>query len=330
VSLLARGLAYADANRRMNFAYVDIEEDLDVPSLEEAARTFGTRIIRSWHGLDGNTEDIPAKISGMKCIGDDLVKVAVKANSCFDVLHILRAARVCPRKGKIFICMGQFGAYSRILAEQFGSYLSYASAPDLASGAAGQIDVRDLAELYRFRSISESTKIFGVVGHPPLAVEGVRFFNTVFKQEDIDAVYAPFPVDSTADFMELAGELNISGLSISGLCREEVIPFLNEQSSQVKSSGVCDTIRKSGAGWTGTNTGAQGFTDSILKFAGRKNLNRKKITLIGAGGMAKVIANELHRLGARVLILNRSVPKARELAMWYKFAWGALDSQGIN
>src|SRR5215467_2199535 len=43
VKLLARGLAFANADRRFNFAYVDIEEDLNVPSLEEAARTFGTR-----------------------------------------------------------------------------------------------------------------------------------------------------------------------------------------------------------------------------------------------------------------------------------------------
>jgi 3-dehydroquinate dehydratase/shikimate dehydrogenase len=35
IVLLSKGLAFADANRRRNFAYVDIEEDLNVPSLEE-------------------------------------------------------------------------------------------------------------------------------------------------------------------------------------------------------------------------------------------------------------------------------------------------------
>jgi len=49
IKLFAQGLAYAEADARLNFAYVDIEDDLDVPSLEEAARTFGTRIIRSYH-----------------------------------------------------------------------------------------------------------------------------------------------------------------------------------------------------------------------------------------------------------------------------------------
>jgi len=330
VTLMARGLAYADANRRLNFAYVDIEDDLNVPSLEEAARTFGTRIIRSWHSFDGKTADIPAKIRGMKCIGDDLVKIAVKVNATSDVLRMLRAAREYQRKEKIFVCMGQLGAYSRILAEQFGSYLSFAGAPDLVKGAAGQIDVEELAELYRFRSIGKSTKIYGVMGNHPLAPEGIRFFNAVFKQEDMDAVYAPFPVDSAADFMELADELNISGLSISGSYKEELIPFLIEPSSAVVSSGMCNTIFKSGEGWAGSNTEAQGFTDSVLEFTGRKNLRRAKISIIGAGGMAKLIAAELYRQEARVLILNRSAPKAREIAGRYKFAWSALDSKGIE
>ncbi|MCL2194153.1 MAG: type I 3-dehydroquinate dehydratase, partial [Treponema sp.] len=31
VNLMARGLAYADVDRRKNFAYIDIEDDINVP-----------------------------------------------------------------------------------------------------------------------------------------------------------------------------------------------------------------------------------------------------------------------------------------------------------
>ena len=53
IALLARGLAFADTDQRNNFAYIDLEEDIHVPSLEEAARAFGTRIIRSSHNMNG-------------------------------------------------------------------------------------------------------------------------------------------------------------------------------------------------------------------------------------------------------------------------------------
>ena len=335
VNLLARGLAYADANRRMNFAYVDIEEDLNVPSLEEAARTFGTRIIRSWHNMDGYTGDIAAKIRGMKCMGDDLVKIAVRANSTADVLRILRASRGYSGKEKIFFCTGQYGAYSRILAEQFGSFLSYTSAPgenDIVKGCESRIDVQELAELYRFHNISPSTKIFGAVcdGDSLLSSDAIRYFNAVFKLDDIDAVYAPFCADSITNFMELANELNISGVSVCGSYMEEAVHFLNEQFSLVESTGVCDTIFRSAGGWTGTNVIALGWTNSFLEWIGRKDLRRKKVTLIGGGSMAKIIANELYRLNAGVLILNRSVLKARHLAGMYKFTWGGFDNAGIK
>jgi 3-dehydroquinate dehydratase/shikimate dehydrogenase len=93
ITLFSKGLAFADADRRRNFAYVDLEEDLNVPSLEEAARTFGTRIIRSYHNLRGGiNEDIPAKLRSLRRIGDEIPKVAVKPDSLADTLRLYSAA----------------------------------------------------------------------------------------------------------------------------------------------------------------------------------------------------------------------------------------------
>src|SRR5574344_413421 len=49
--LFARGLAFAQEDPKKNFAYVDFEEDFHIPSLEDAAQAFGTRIIRSYHNM---------------------------------------------------------------------------------------------------------------------------------------------------------------------------------------------------------------------------------------------------------------------------------------
>ena len=43
--LFARGLAFANQDSRKNFAYIDIETDFNVPSIQDAALAFGTRII---------------------------------------------------------------------------------------------------------------------------------------------------------------------------------------------------------------------------------------------------------------------------------------------
>ena len=339
INLLARGLAYADVDRRKNFAYIDIEDDINVPSLEEAARTFGTRIIRSYHNTKGDEEDLAARIRSMSRSGDEIVKVGIMAKSAWDTLNLLRASREFKKRDKILISMGRNGIYSRILSEQFGSFLSYASPiaeKDAVTAGIGQFDVEELARLYRFRSITAATKIYGLAGFP-LEVTGrsISLFNAIFEMENIDAVYVPFPADSITACMELAKELGIEGLSATVPYKESVIPLLDEQSPEVEKIGACDTLlwqdgEQGPQGWIGTNIESRAFSDSLLEFLGRQNLRRMRATVIGAGSAAKAVAHELHRLGAKALILNRTARKARDLASPYKFAWGSLDSQDVK
>jgi 3-dehydroquinate dehydratase/shikimate dehydrogenase len=333
VNLLARGLAYAEADSRLNFAYVDIEEDLNVPSLEEAARTFGTRIIRSYHNTQGITFDIPAKLRSMRHVGDEIVKLAVTVQSSRDALNMLRASMMSASIEKILICMGHFGIFSRILAERYGSMLTYTSALSEAGvpqAAAGQLDIKELAEIYRVRNITKKTKVYGVVGYPLKASSSPSFFNNVFSMEDTDAVYVPFPADSIADFMELADELEVAGLSVTVPYKETVLHWLSGADASVKSIGACNTMTRTPDGWYGTNTDAPGFSDSLLEFLGLRNLKHRKIAIIGAGGVARAAASEVYRLGGKALVLNRTVYKARDLASRYRFLWGGLDSQGME
>jgi 3-dehydroquinate dehydratase/shikimate dehydrogenase len=332
VKLLARGLAYANADKRFNFAYVDIEEDFEVPSLEEAARTFGTRIIRSCHVLDGVIDDIPTKIKSMQRAGDEIIKVAVKAKNTGDVLRVFRASKSCAGQDKILICMGHYGIYSRILAERFGSFLTYSSALSESEipAAPGQLDIQELAELYRFRNISNKTKVYGIVGNPLKASISPWFFNTIFGLENTDAVYVPFPVNSVSEFFELAKGLDILGLSVTVPYKESVLFGLSKCSPSVQSIGACNTMYRSNEGWYGDNTDRAGFSNSLLEFMGRKNLKRQKVTIIGAGGVARAVAAEVSRLGGKALILNRTVYKARSLASQYGFRWGGLDNRGVE
>ncbi|MCL2600723.1 MAG: type I 3-dehydroquinate dehydratase [Treponema sp.] len=333
INLMARGLAYADLDKRRNFAYIDLEEDINVPSLEEAARTFGTRIIRSYHNIKGDEADLAARVRSMFRNSNEIVKVGVTAKSTWDVLTLLRIGKEFKGRDKILIAMGHYGIFSRILAEQFGSFVSYTSSRTDSSavhGAPGQFDADELAGLYRYRSITAATKIYGETGYPLASTNSPRFFNATFEMENIDAVYVPFPADSITACIELAKELNIEGLSVTVPYTESVIPFLDEQTPEVQKTGACNTLSRCPQGWMGTNTDNRAFSDSILEFLGRQHLKRVRVTVIGAGGKAKAIAFELHRLGAKALVLNRTAHKARSLAMPYNFAWGSLEGRDIE
>jgi 3-dehydroquinate dehydratase / shikimate dehydrogenase len=332
LKLLANGLAYANADSRFNFAYVDIEEDFNVPSLEEAARTFGTRIIRSCHDLEGTLTDIPAKMKSMKHAGDEIIKIAVAVKSTRDVLNVFNASGSFTNQDKILICMGHYGVYSRILAEKFGSFLTYSSAlsESVIPGAPGQLDVKELSELYHFRRITKKTKVYGVLGTPLKSSVSPWFFNTIFNLEDADAVYAPFPATDVNDFMELAKEIDIQGLSVTVPYKETVLPYLGQKSAIVQSIGACNTLYRKDDIWVGDNTDYAGFSSSLLNFLDKKNLKHLKVTILGAGGVARAVAAEVFNMGGKALILNRTANKAREIAELYKFHWGGLDNNGAN
>ncbi|MDR2632486.1 MAG: type I 3-dehydroquinate dehydratase [Treponema sp.] len=329
ISLLSKALAFANADRRHNFAYVDMEDYLQVPSLEEVARTFGTRIIRSYHNTQGVDAHLAERIRSLQQVGDELVKVAVMAHSLAEVIQVVKAARETKDMDKILLCMGPFGTPTRILAEQLGSHISYTTSKEAQERAPGQLDPQELAELYRFRDISSKTRIFGISGFPLTVTFSPVFFNTVFSLEHTDAVYVPFPTDAIQSFITLAAELGIAGASVTVPHKEAILPYLSQVSPEVSCIGACNTIVSKPQGWIGFNTDAPGFSDALLGFIGKKSFRGERITIIGAGGAARAVAAEVYRLHGKALILNRNALRARDLAAPYRFAWGPLDSQGI-
>ena len=331
ITMLAKGLAYAEADQRRNFAYVDLEEDLDVPSLEEAARTFGTKIIRSSYNVEGIDEDLAGKIRKLRRIGDEIVKVSMTPKSLDDVIKVYRAAQKTKSINKILHCMGEFAVVPSILAEFFGSTISYSyPVDDLSVIEPDELSPRDLGELYRFRNITGKTKIFAVSGYPLKVTDSPRFFNTVYELEQHDAVFIPIPTDSVQSLLRLAQEIGISGISVTVPYKEEILPCLAFKSQDVTSTGACNTMIAGSIGWMGYNTDGAGFSDSLLSFIGRKDLRGRRLTIVGAGGIARAIAAEVHRLRGKALIVNRTLARARALAEPYRFKWAGLDSRGAN
>ncbi|MDR1352380.1 MAG: type I 3-dehydroquinate dehydratase [Treponema sp.] len=332
VALFSKGLAYAEADRRKNYAYLDIEEDFNVPSIEEAARTFGTRIIRSFHNFGGVDEDLAGRMDRLRHVGDEIAKAAVYPKSIADTLRIYREAAKVRGYDKIILGMGRFGTNTRILAEKLGSFLSYASArdSDLREAAPGHLDPKELVEVYRFRKITAHTKLLGILGYPLHATSSPPFFNHAFTEENIDAVYVPFPADTLEGFLEIADALNLEGVSVTVPYKEQVLPFLARVSGNVQSVGACNTMVRTPEGWAGYNTDIRGFSDSLLGFIGRKNLAGRRISIIGAGGAARAAAFEISRLKGKALILNRTLARAQRLAQPYKFICANVDPEGAD
>ncbi|WP_162502832.1 type I 3-dehydroquinate dehydratase, partial [Treponema endosymbiont of Eucomonympha sp.] len=79
--LFAHALAFADSDLRKNFAYVDFESDFFVPSLQDAALAFGTRIIRSVHDTKKTVTGLARRFADLRLTGHEISKIACTPQS---------------------------------------------------------------------------------------------------------------------------------------------------------------------------------------------------------------------------------------------------------
>lgn len=328
--MFARALSFADSDTSKNFAYVDFEEDFHVPSLQDAALAFGTRIIRSVHDMNNPIKDIAVRLDSLRTSGYEIPKIAFMPHSLQDVTELFREAEQLKDTQHILIAMGPLGLPSRILGARLKNYLTFVSATEKNEGIAnlGQLDPKILTDVYHFPTVSESTKVFGITGWPLTATSSPELHNSGYEKHNINAVYIPLKTPNVKEAVAFAETVGMTGLSVTVSHKEKVLDCIGELDEKVKAIGSCNTIvRQENGIWKGYNTDGTGFTDALLKFTGTKDLRGWKVAIIGAGGAAKAIAWAVKSLRAKACIFNRTVSKAVALAEKYGFEYEVLPKE---
>jgi 3-dehydroquinate dehydratase/shikimate dehydrogenase len=331
--MLAKGLAYARSERLANFTYVDLESDFHVPAIEEACRTFGTRIIRSRHYPKRMPSDLDAAWAEVAATSDEIPKLAFSCAGAGELARLVSWMDTLPERDRVILAMGESGFPSRILAERLGSLWSYTSplGAGLPGAAPGQLDPDAMEGVYHFASLRRGTELFGLTGGPSVILsKSPALHNAAFKAAGRDAVFVPLPAEDATSFFALAEALNLRGAAVTVPLKESLLPFLASLSPEARDIGACNTLLRTDSGWAGHNTDAVGFERALLEFLARRDLVGMRATIVGAGGAARAIAHVLSRLGATCIVVNRSSNKARALARDYGFAWAVSDERAAD
>ena len=184
-------------------------------------RNVTTRLILSSHDFEGRPSDLTRKIVAMNdeptCA---VVKIAYRARSIRDNLEVFEILRD-RQKPMIALCMGEFGLMSRVLAPKFGGLLTFASLRDEEMTAPGQPTLDDLLNLYRFRSITATTKVYGIIGWPVTQSMSPLVHNAGFEKIGWDGVYVPMPVEGSYESFKATmlaivdSDLDFTGASVT-------------------------------------------------------------------------------------------------------------------
>ena len=149
------------------------------------------------------------------------------------------------------------------------------------------------------------TRLAAVVANPIKHSISPFIHNSAFEATGINGVYLALEVE-VSDLAETVANIRryqMFGINLSMPYKEEVIPYLDELSDEVRLIGAVNTVVNQNGNLIGYNTDGKGFFKSLPSFT----ILGKKMTLLGAGGAAKaVLAQAILDGASQVSVFVRS------------------------
>lgn len=159
---------------------------------------------------------------------------------------------------------------------------------------------------------AELTGVFGdpVDDNPTGVVEEAAFAAKNLNYRYLTIKVLPENLGKAMDSVKIFG---MKGINLTMPHKIKVLPYLDELSPAAEIIGAVNTVIQKEGKLFGENTDGKGFV-TALKNSG-ETLDKKNVTILGAGGAARAIAVECALNGAaHINIINRSIEKGEELA----------------
>jgi 3-dehydroquinate dehydratase / shikimate dehydrogenase len=297
--------------------YVDIEWRAHFTDLLSQAE--GRRVVLSMHDFSGVPGDLTERAQAMRSTGAEVIKLAVTTSRLSDCLPLLDLGAQIGRRGTVLVGMGPCGLATRVLAAQFGSVWTYAG----NERQVGQITPAEL-DGYRFRAVTDTTQVYGLVGSPIAHSVSPAMHNASFAANQLDAVYLPLPAADADDFVTFAKAIDLRGASVTIPFKVSLFDRMDEVYPVARRIGAINTIRVIDGRWVGGNTDASGF---LTPLKDRVPLRGTRVAVLGAGGSARAVAAALAASQAHVTVYARNPARAQEIATTASCAAAALPPE---
>jgi 3-dehydroquinate dehydratase / shikimate dehydrogenase len=295
--------------------YIDLEADIagTIP------RYGTTKRVVSFHDFSGTPDNLEELHEAMAAEDADIVKIATMATSFADnvrMLDLVKNAKV-PTIG---ICMGEIGMLTRILACRVGSPFTYATYSTDRKMAPGQLNYKQMHDLYRYDEIDESTELFGVVADPVAHSHSPLIHNRAMQHAGVNGRYLPFrvPPDDLNSFILACPKIGIHGISITIPHKERALDYCTQAEASSTGIGAINTMIFDRNDRLGYNTDYRAAMDCInavyQKGDAQVSHQGRRVLVLGAGGVSRAIVWGLKQRGAEITIASRSYDRAAVMA----------------
>lgn len=170
--------------------------------------------------------------------------------------------------------------------------------------------------------INGQTKLIGFLGSTFKTSKMYAMYNAAFEALGLNYIYVPLAAQDLKKAVEGIRHLGISAVGVTIPYKIEIIPFLDELDDNAKRIGAVNVILNKNEKLIGGNTDGEG---AVMALKEKTEIKGKKVILLGAGGAARAIAFAIKDAGGKLIILNRTVGDAQELASAVDCQFAGLD-----
>ena len=170
---------------------------------------------------------------------------------------------------------------------------------------------------------------FYLLGYPVGHSMSPPMHNAAFKELGLNHEYCTLGVHPDQLAETIGTKIRVDsfgGASVTIPHKIEIMKYMDELADSAIKAGAVNTIEKNGKILRGHNTDSVGGIRALTEVYG--SIAEAKVVLLGAGGAANALAAELDPKVDELIILNRSIEKARKLSERLENAgYGSIKDQ---
>lgn len=162
----------------------------------------------------------------------------------------------------------------------------------------------------KLQFITGKTSLVGLIGWPVAHSLSPSMHNAAFAELGLDWAYVPLPVrpDDVEQALKGLAALSFVGVNVTVPHKQAVMRYMDELSDSARITGAVNTIHFQNGKFSGYNTDAIGFLNSLKE--ANCDPQGMRIAVLGAGGAARAVVFALARAGAdSIIVLNRTAER---------------------
>lgn len=167
-----------------------------------------------------------------------------------------------------------------------------------------------LKNMDKLQSITGKTSLVGLIGWPVAHSLSPSMHNAAFAELSLDWAYVPLPVrpDDVEQALKGLAALSFVGVNVTVPHKQAVMRYMDELSDSARITGAVNTIHFQHGKFSGYNTDAIGFLNSLKE--ANCDPQGMRVAVLGAGGAARAVVFALARAGAdSIIVLNRTAER---------------------